>query len=99
MNAPYMTPEYLSQLAEEVLRALTHGGKFTLNTGEVIDAATESDVIAHLTSGRNYHSGRKFRFPGIGNGWRFDSEMNAAGFKVIEARNRRGQKCRIIVLA
>jgi len=94
------TPFYLEQLRTELERVCTDpcdSGMFLVEDGYDVRGATESTVIKHLTSGRDYVSGRQYRFPGIGNGWNFESAINAAGYRLIRATNRRGQKCRIVV--
>lgn len=91
----------LSRLADELLRVTTYGGmcgKFETRDGSVIEGSTESDVIKHLTSSRDYAAGRQYRFPGIGNGWVFEGAIEAAGFRIVEAKNRRGQTCRVVTL-
>lgn len=94
-----MTPTYRAQLQEELLRAVvTFGAAYTAADGSKIHGATETETIKHLTSGRDYFSGRQYRFPGIGDGWRFESAIVEAGFRVVEARNYRGQKCRVVTL-
>lgn len=91
-------PDYLNNLTNELLRATGRGEKFTTLQGEIIEGATESDTIKHLTSGRDYFTGRQYRFPGIGNGWEFESAINAAGFRIVTARNYRNQICRVVTL-
>ena len=91
-------PDYLDNLANELLRATSRGEKFTTLQGEIIEGATESDTIKHLTSGRDYYPGRQYRFPGIGSGWEFESAIEAAGFRIIKARNYRNQICRVVTL-
>ena len=90
--------DYIAKLQAELIRVCCRGNKFTLDNGDAIDGATESETIAHLTSSRDYCTGRQTRFPGIGNGWNVESAINAAGFKVITAKNRRNQTCRIVTL-
>ena len=96
-----MNTEYIKSLADEILLALTKGhmhGKFTLQSGEEVEGITVSDCIKHLTSSRDYVEGRKFRFPGTGNGWNLESRIEAAGFRIVNARNRRNQPCNIVTL-
>lgn len=90
--------EYLSRLTEELLRVTCRGEKFKLPSGEVIEGATETDTIKHLTSSRDYYAGRKFTFPGIGNGWEFESAIQAAGFQVVRARNYRNTPCNVVTM-
>lgn len=91
-------PDYLNNLANELLRATGRGEKFTTLQGEIIEGATESDTIKHLTSGRNYYDGRQYRFPGIGSGCEFENAITAAGFRIVKARNYRNQNCRVVTL-
>ena len=91
-------PDYLDNLANELLRATGRGEKFTTLQGETIEGATESDTIKHLTSGRDYYPGRQYRFPGIGNGWEFESAIEAAGFRIVTARNYRNRICRVVTI-
>lgn len=98
-------PDYIAKLQEELARVTQRGGAwgtFTVDArachdvGKQILGATETEVISHLTSGRDYVSGRKHRFPGIGNGWNFESAINAAGYRIVYARNYRNQRCRVV---
>lgn len=91
-------PDYLNNLANELLRATGRGEKFTTIQGEIIEGATESDTIKHLTSGRNYFTGRQYRFPGIGSSREFENAIKAAGFRIVKARNYRNQICRVVTL-
>lgn len=90
-----------ANLASELERVINapRTGYFTLDSGERVKSATESDVKEHLTSTRFgcYEDGRQYRFPGIANGWRFDTEIKKAGYHRVEARNSRGQRCQIVV--
>lgn len=104
------TADYITKLQDELF--LVAGKKGIYNTfttradgriggdegGRIIQGATESDVIKHLTSKFDFETGRKTRFPGIGNGWNFESVINAAGFRLVSATNFRNQTCRVVTL-
>lgn len=95
------TPEFKVQLQTELLRVVCQGGyynKFTLPNGTPVEGATESDVIQHLTSGRDFFAGRQFRFPGIGSGFRFSDAVEGAGFRIVQVRNYRNQPCTIVTI-
>ena len=88
-------------LQAELLRVTARGGAygtFTAIDGSTFQGATETDVINHLTSKVDYVAGRQTRFPGIGNGWRFSAEIEAAGFVIRRGRNYRGQECSVVTL-
>lgn len=91
------TAQFIESLQEELLRVTARGVKFQSTAGE-IEGATETDVISHLTSGRTFVAGRKYRFPNIGNGWNFSSAIEAAGFQIVRAKNRRGQSCNVVTI-
>lgn len=91
----------IAALQNELLRVVgqtSFYNAFTLPNGSTIQGATESDVIKHLTSARDYVSGRQYRFPGIGSGWYFSEAIEAAGFKIVQAKNYRGQTCSVVTL-
>lgn len=88
----------LVRLQNELQRVTRRGELFDVS-GQQVEGATESDTIQHLTSRRYYVPGRQFRFPGIANGWVFEGEIKRAGFKIVDAVNRRGQRCRVVVSA
>lgn len=96
---------YQDALTNEVLVALAFAeksayGKFKTPSGRLeFTGATETDVIAHLTSRRDYVAGRTQSFPGIAHHTRFEPELEACGFVVVEAINYRGQRCRAVTLA
>lgn len=94
---------FITRLTNELFRVCVREGKgyynqFTLPNGERIEGATETDVKKHLTSRHDYVQGREFRFPGIANGWEFEPAIKEAGFKIVSAKNFRGQTCRIVTL-
>lgn len=94
-----MNEAYRAALAAELARVTESGwmgGTFTLSDGTTVKGATETDTIKHLTSKRDYVDGRKHTFPGIGNGWVFESSINEAGYVIVDGRNKRGQQCAIV---
>jgi hypothetical protein len=96
-----MNASYIDSIANELLRVAGQKGvshTFTLPNGETIQGATESDTIKHLTSGREFVAGRQFRFPGVGSGWNFSGAVEAAGFRIVSAKNFRGQTCRVVTI-
>lgn len=96
-----LSKKYIEDLQTELLRVTGQTGiyhQFTLPNGELIQGATESDTIKHLTSGRDYVTGRQFRFPGMGNGWNYPVAFREAGFRILSARNYRNQPCRIVTI-
>ena len=99
-----MNREIIESLSEELLRAVTAPDfrgkvpKFTRHDGDAIEGQTESFVIKHLTAKRSPVKGRQFRFPGISTDFFFNDYIEAAGFEFVEARNERGQKCRVLVI-
>lgn len=88
-----------ARLALELDRVTNAGGQYTLANGTTVKAATETEAIRHLTSTRfgYYVEGRQFRFPGIGNGWVFDSSIEAAGYTRVSARSSRNLPCNILI--
>lgn len=96
-----LTPTYLAHLQEELLRVVCRTGvyhTFTLDDGTTIQGSTETDVKQHLTSKRDFVSGRQHRFPGVASGWEFDSALQTAGFRIVKARNYRNTPCRVVTL-
>ena len=96
-----MNASYLESLTTELLRVVGRAGPyntFTLQNGETVQGAVESEVISHLTSGRDFIPGRQHRFPGIGSGWNFPGAVESAGFRIVAARNYRNQPCRIVTI-
>lgn len=93
------TAQYLEHLSTELHRVCTSPcDSSTFMAGiHHFRGATESTVIKHLTSGRDYVTGRQHRFPGIGNGWNFEPAINAAGYRLITATNKRNQTCHVVV--
>jgi hypothetical protein len=90
-----------NELVNEVLRVVARGGvygTFTLADGAKVEGATETDVKRHLTSGRDFVPGRQWRFPGIASGWEFESALQGAGFRIVKARNYRGQVCNVVTI-
>ena len=91
----------IAALQDELLRVVgrvSYDSTFTLPNGATIQGATETDVIKHLTSGRDYVTGRQYRFPGIGSGWYFSEAIESAGFRLVKAKNFRGQTCSVVTL-
>lgn len=96
-----MNASYLESLTEELLRVVGRVGpynNFTLPNGETVQGAVESEVISHLTSGRDFIPCRQHRFPGVGSGWNFSGAVESAGFRIVAARNYRGQTCRVVTI-
>lgn len=96
-----VSPNTVTALQDELLRVVGQNSfynKFTALDGKPVQGATETDVVKHLTSGSDYVAGRQYRFPGIGSGWYFSEAIEAAGFKLIQARNYRNQLCSVVTL-
>lgn len=97
-----MTSKYYTDLQDELFRVVARVSvynTFTAKDGSALQGATETDVIKHLTSRTDYVSGRQHTFPGIASGWRFPESIKAAGFTIVEAKNYRGQLCRVVTIA
>lgn len=92
------TAEYLERLKIELDRCCGEGyyNTYTDDTGNKFIGGGESHVKKHLTSSRDYVSGRQFRFPGIANGWEFESAIRAAGYRLTKARNYRNQSVYVV---
>lgn len=87
----------IARLTEELDRVTAAGDLYTLLNGRKVIAETESRAIAHLTSKHDFVPGRKYRFPGIGNGWRWSGDVEKAGYVIVGARNSRNLPCRVLV--
>lgn len=93
-----MTQQDLDALKTEVLRMMDskrYSQDFMTSDGSV-RGVTETDLISHLTSKRNFEQGRQYRFPGIAADWGFETKLNSVGFKLIPGRNQRGNNCRVV---
>ncbi|CAM5276900.1 hypothetical protein [Rhodanobacter lindaniclasticus] len=90
--------DYIGFLAEELLRVTTQGNLFTMEDGTRVEGATETAVITHLTSTRDFIPGRQHRFSGFENALLFPRAIEAAGFRIVRAHNHRGWLCTVITL-
>jgi hypothetical protein len=92
------TEQYLENLRTELDRCCGAGFYNTYKDakGHLVIGGGESHVKQHLTSRMNYVKGRKFRFPGITNGWNFRPAIETAGYQIVTAINYRGQTCSVV---
>lgn len=94
-------PIFLERLRKELDRCCAESfyNTYTNAKGEKVIGGGEAHVKKHLTSSYDHVKGREYRFPGIANGWEFSSAMEAAGYRIVRAKNYRNQMCSVVTKA